>query len=763
MCFTCVKGWSQAFTTIPSLFQHPYLTVPPDMDSDKNGNYWLTGMDGILRYNSSGVTYFPDLLYYGSGNCITVDTNNIAWMGTAYDGVIKFNGTNFYQFDTLNSTIGNNCIKQIFADRNNNIWVYDNSNTLSMYNGSSWTSFSSSVTGINWQSYGYMPIDCDNANNIYFGTPDTGIVKFDGTTWSSINTSNSNIAYNNVRDLHVAPDNSLWILTYQNISMGTFMIGKYDGSAFSYYAPPLSIGLINSGQFSIDQYNNIWTSGTAPAFNTGLFKFDQSSWQHYKDPYGMTGLGIFMFMSPDGSIWTYDFQLISVFNENGFSNISGNVYNDLNGNGIKDNGESGLPCFKVEIPGYGFSLTDAQGNYHLLFDDSALTYSVQLTPVNYWTQTSLPASYSVTPLTDPLTGYDFGIQQTTNINDLVVSVSNFPLRPGWNVPFWINVQNSGSNSMNDTVSFTYDASLTLIATSVPPDYSNGNTLKWYSTSGPGSLNTLQVVLQVSTSAIIGDTLYFSATADPSSGDAIPADNIYNYYYVITGAFDPNCKIVFPEEYIAPDQWLNYTICFQNTGTDTAFNVIIYDTLDANLDVSSFELTGSGHPVSYTLNGPGNIAFKFLNIQLPDSNTNEPASHGFVSYRIKPQPSLVNGTQLFNTAGIAFDFNSIVVTNETANTIDNTLGMPEEEMYTEELKVYPNPAHDFFVIVVNVPVKENYEFTIYDVDGRQLGSQENILSEGENSIQINSANFQKGLYIVAVKSEFAISYSSIVID
>ena len=53
---------------------------------------------------------------------------------------------------------------------------------------------------------------------------------------------------------------------------------------------------------------------------------------------------------------------------------------------------------------------------------------------------------------------------------------------------------------------------------------------------------------------------------------------------ITGAYDPNDKLASTSSgntdvwQLNEDEWIDYTIRFQNTGTDTAFNVIITDTV-----------------------------------------------------------------------------------------------------------------------------------------------------------------------------------------
>src|SRR5690606_8518432 len=103
------------------------------------------------------------------------------------------------------------------------------------------------------------------------------------------------------------------------------------------------------------------------------------------------------------------------------------------------------------------------------------------------------------------------------------------------------------------------------------------------------------------------------------------------------------------------EWIDYTIRFQNTGTDTAFNVLITDTLPAYLDPGSFVVGAASHNFTWELRDAGTLKFSFPDILLPDSNANEAASHGFVSFRIKPREPVLPGTMIENFANIYFDF------------------------------------------------------------------------------------------------------------
>ncbi len=145
---------------------------------------------------------------------------------------------------------------------------------------------------------------------------------------------------------------------------------------------------------------------------------------------------------------------------------------------------------------------------------------------------------------------------------------------------------------------------------------------------------------------------------------------------IRASYDPNDKSVSPAgvgptHRVDPGTPLTWLVRFQNTGTDTAFTVVIRDTLSAALDISTLRVTAASHPYTVGLEGAAQpvLVVHFANILLPDSLTNEPASHGFVQFTMAPLPGLDLGTEVHNTADIYFDFNSPIITNTASITYD----------------------------------------------------------------------------------------------
>jgi hypothetical protein len=146
-----------------------------------------------------------------------------------------------------------------------------------------------------------------------------------------------------------------------------------------------------------------------------------------------------------------------------------------------------------------------------------------------------------------------------------------------------------------------------------------------------------------------------------------------YCGIVTGSYDPNDKTGYPlgvgdDHLIEPNRKMDYVIRFQNTGTDTAFTVKILDTLDTDLDIFSVRSGVSSHNYSFRMHGPRVLEWTFYNIKLPDSTTNEPASHGFVTFTAKQNKDLADGTEINNRVGIYFDYNDPIITNTTSHII-----------------------------------------------------------------------------------------------
>ena len=228
--------------------------------------------------------------------------------------------------------------------------------------------------------------------------------------------------------------------------------------------------------------------------------------------------------------------------------------------------------------------------------------------------------------------------------------------------------------------------------------------------------------------------------------------------IVQGSYDPNVKSVQPsgflsEHYTANGTELKYRIDFQNTGTDTAFRVVLIDTLSPLLNIATFMPGVSSHPYSIEFGGRG-VKFIFDPIALVDSFKNEPLSHGYVHFKIKPIQGLRQKTKIENRADIYFDYNSPVRTNTVFNTIFDTIqiyvpkgGSAITENDKTSVIVFPNPTTDKFFIQMSEPVKD-LSIEIYDMQGRLIKT---VSSPNNQTIEVSAEGMNKGIYHIRCMS------------
>jgi uncharacterized repeat protein (TIGR01451 family) len=254
----------------------------------------------------------------------------------------------------------------------------------------------------------------------------------------------------------------------------------------------------------------------------------------------------------------------------------------------------------------------------------------------------------------------------------------------------------------------------------------------------------------------GDTINFSRdfVNEFPQDDADPVVDIY--CGVVTGSYDPNDKTGYPigqtdQKYIQPNQQLQYVIRFQNTGTDTAFTVVIRDTLDFDLNIFTVTAGVSSHPYTFRMYGPRVLEWTFNNILLPDSTTNSDGSNGFVTFHVDQVPNLSPGTEITNDADIYFDFNDPITTNTTIHRIYegfvSVLNVEELTQKGKSLLVYPNPTSHS--ITIKGEKNMNQSFQIFDQMGREVfkGKLNGI------STEVNLSSLSKGIYTLKIDGNY----------
>jgi hypothetical protein len=365
--------------------------------------------------------------------------------------------------------------------------------------------------------------------------------------------------------------------------------------------------------------------------------------------------------------------------ENLFDNpyrMEGAVFYDVNNNGLHDPVENGLPYRPLLTTPYGEQVfTNAAGAYSALATAGPNTVSTLILDP-FWNLSTDSTTYHhiLTPNSSVSIGNDFGYAPTNSTwAHLSVTISN--PRCDFTSVSWINVLNIGSTITSGVLTVEWDSLVAFVSSTPPPDSISGQLCYWQIDSLTyGELKTINAIVLMPNAGQVGSLIDASAsflTISPEEGLS------FNAFFsdALQCSFDPNDKQVTPPgtgvQGLIPinTEWLDYTIRFQNTGTAPAATVIVKDLISLNLDRHSLQLLGTSHELTGMSIRPDGVAeFTFEGIELPDSASNEPGSHGFVRYRIRPNVTASHGSIINNTASIYFDSNEPVITNTVINTL-----------------------------------------------------------------------------------------------
>jgi hypothetical protein len=431
--------------------------------------------------------------------------------------------------------------------------------------------------------------------------------------------------------------------------------------------------------------------------------------------------------------------------------INGKLYADLNSNGAQDSGEPPLLSRKIMEQNTGrFAFSDQNGNYSVSVLDSG-NFTVSPQTVNWYN--SVPSSQSVSfsgiQLTDSIN--DFAFQPTGVFNDVCVSIvplGNF--RSGFNASYAISYSNNGNTTISPSVVFFPDSILNYITASILPTLISIDSVVWTLPAlAPFQTGNIVLTINIDPGLQIGSPVNSKVRVEPLANDADPTCNFATSQVLLSGSFDPN-DILVSEDTLTTTQlsnapWLEYIIRFQNTGNDTAFTVKILNPIDTNkLNLSTFEFVYASHPVNLNwIDYQRNMEFKFENILLVDSNTNEPLSHGFVRYRIQPKTNLSAGDSITNFAAIYFDFNEPVITNTAKTIIVLPTGLASASPKLGKLHVFPNPAESTLNISGIQLENGKAQLRLTDIYGKL------ILEKTISSITttLETINLSLGIYLI----------------
>lgn len=411
--------------------------------------------------------------------------------------------------------------------------------------------------------------------------------------------------------------------------------------------------------------------------------------------------------------------------------IKGKIFVDDNDNCTYDISIDGLMVNRIvkAEPGPYYTFTDRNGDFSFELEPNTYAVSLPTIPNEYYDfhECQTETTYTVELKSgEQLTNVNFNTKPLGNNCSADITIISAPFAQGACTPpltlsspcpgsvhrYCFTVTNTGNGNLNNgQIQIDLDPNMTFVS-----EFSNScatnNTINLESVAGDNP-----IIWDINNNAGFqqtGDqcTVCFEVMVDiapfpigtPYSTTA-DLDACGNTYIDVAEDYDvcscdPNDKLVSPKGCgvygnIKRGESLKYHIRFQNVGTGATHNVVIRDTIDADFDLSSFNIQHTSHTITaIQINSYNELVVSFNGIELPDSPSNPEGSKGEIIFELMPLDNLPNGTELINTAGIYFDSNPPVITNTTLNTVRDN----------------PYPIVDFTVERECISIEQIYNFT-----------------------------------------------------
>lgn len=428
--------------------------------------------------------------------------------------------------------------------------------------------------------------------------------------------------------------------------------------------------------------------------------------------------------------------------------ISGRAFYDINGDGFYNYPDAPLNYQQImKQPSGQITYTDANGYY--TFADTAGSYQLSYVPAGYYHTVTPNYQHQVTITGANQSGFDFPLQPDSMYHDL--SVYTFIPSPRCNTlrTYYTVITNNGTYIDSGNVTFAFDSVLSPAAWS-SGGIVNGKTITYpFFGLAPTETRTLATsfILPGPNDTLMRNTVGYLIDA----GGTILDSSSSSGYDVVLCSYDPNDKQVDPvgegPGHLVPmNTELRYLIRFQNTGNDTAYNIMVADTIDPGIDLNTVYVIATSHPAYFLKDGGNVLKVYFDNIYLPDSTTDEDASHGYILFRCFGNSSNPDPTVVTNSAAIVFDSNPPVLTNAVFNTLSNAAISVEEPSVTENgITLMPNPAENYTLVMFEKYAGQELRFNVYSINGAEIQSGE--LRNGSTLLDTHSWN--AGLYLIRI--------------
>lgn len=434
--------------------------------------------------------------------------------------------------------------------------------------------------------------------------------------------------------------------------------------------------------------------------------------------------------------------------------LHGLTFHDENNNGRWDEGEPLIGNIRLTLVETGQSIS-SNANGELITRVNHGKYTIEPVGLKNW-YVNGKVAVDVSPGVDSVF-VPVPLRPVSNGYDLAVTFATTAWRRGFTNETIVQVSNIGTATALDGRLNLHYPEEGYVVKSASEFTRTGKMYTWKLPEiKPGATISIAVTDSIGLEAYTGQILNFWATVFAVGTDLDENNNKFGEEIVVVGAIDPNDIIVSPmgdgpEGFIERDQVLTYTIRFENMGTWEATYVFIDNQISRNLDLNSFNMISTSHPVSYTLHPDGLLEISYLNIGLPPAEVDSIGAHGYFKYSIRPHADIQPGERIHNTAEIVFDFEAPIITNTTQHTIFRTRDQIQPP------SAYPNPFNPTTQIQFDVLRRSNVTIQVFDITGRLVETLVNgEQSAGTHRVSWNASRYASGIYLVRMSTDVGIA-------
>ncbi|MHA3789605.1 two-component regulator propeller domain-containing protein [Flavobacterium hauense] len=237
-------------------------------------SFFNTSTNQVIQeaFLSNQMMYNYDYTFYNNiitnlVSDISIDNQDNKWIGTREDGLIKFNDSNWANYNVSNSGLPNDKINCVTNDENGNVWIGSTSG-LTKFDGSSWTTFNTLNSDLPDNTI--ISIAIDNEDNVWISTANA-LVKFSGISWNIYTNESFANMFGGANSLKIDSNGKKWISSNYGIT-------SFDGTTwqkFDYFDSESCLIDCQNISVGIDKDNNIWTGAQQECSNGGLLNFTQ--------------------------------------------------------------------------------------------------------------------------------------------------------------------------------------------------------------------------------------------------------------------------------------------------------------------------------------------------------------------------------------------------------------------------------------------------------------------------------------------------------